>query len=193
MISQRYKFSILTLLFLVFAGPILGQEQGEEQGFLGNYKILVDRNIFSRNRGRSFERESREAKEQVAPAPESYFVLKGIVQQGSKRIAFFENSRTGGTMRARIGDAVARGKVQNITLDTVEYELNGKLTKTEVGENLEGEVSSPPLTYDDLIESTAMSSEIPTASTPSAETAPQGDEDDILKRLRERRQKELEK
>lgn len=193
MISQRYKFSILTLLFLVFAGPILGQEQGEEQGFWGNYKILVDRNIFSRNRGRSFERESREAKEQVAPAPESYFVLKGIVQQGSERIAFFENFRTGETMRARIGDAVARGKVQNITLDTVEYELNGKLTKTEVGKNLEGEVSSPPLTYNDLIESTAMSSGVSTASTPSAETAPQGDEDDILKRLRERRQKELEK
>jgi hypothetical protein len=179
-------------LFLVFVGPILGQDQGEEQGFWGDYKILVDRNIFSRDRGRSFERESREVKEQVAPAPESYFVLRGIVQQGSERIAFFENFRTRETVRARIGDAVARGKVQNITLDNVEYELDGKLTKTEVGKNLEGEVSSPPLTYNDLIESTAMSSGVPSASTPSAETAPQGDEDDILKRLRERRQKELE-
>ncbi len=193
MISKRYKFSILTLLFLVFAGPIFCQDQGEEQRSWGDYKILVDRNIFSRNRGRSFERESREAKEQVVPAPESYLVLKGIIQQGSKRIAFFEDSRTGETMRARIGDAVARGKVQNITLDTVEYELNGKLTKTEVGENLEGEASSPPLTYNDLIESTAMSSEIPTASTPSAGETQQDEDDDVLRRLRERRQKELEK
>jgi hypothetical protein len=193
MIAERYKFSILTLLFLLFVGPILGEEQEQGEGFWGNYKILVDRNIFSRNRGRASERDSGEAKEVVVPAPESYFVLKGISQQGSERIAFFEDSRTGKTTRARIGEAVAQGKIKNITLDNVEYELNGKLTKTEVGKNLEGEVSSPPLTYNDLIESTAMSSEAPTASTPSAEKAQPGNEDEILKRLRERRQKELEK
>lgn len=193
MIPRGYKFSILAFLFLVCVGLIVGQEQGEKQGSWGDYKILVERNIFSRNRGRSFETESGEVKESVAPAPESYFVLKGIVQQGSERIAFFEDLRTGGTVRARIGDTVARGKIHDITLDNVEYELDGKLTKTEVGKNLEGGISSPPLTYNDLIESAAVSPGASATSSPSTEKASQGDEDDILKRLRERRQQELEK
>ena len=57
------------------------------------------------------------------PNPESYFLLKGVVQENNQFIAFVEDKQTGSVLRLRQGDRVARGTVKSLTLDGLEYEL----------------------------------------------------------------------
>lgn len=191
MMLKSYKFFVFILLFLANVGPVWSGEQKDEKEFWDNYKMLVERNIFSRNRGSSFDRDSSKAKKITPPKPESYFVLRGIVQQNDERIAFLEDNREGKTIKARVGESIARGILKNLTLDYIEFGLDANTTRIVIGSNLEGKLSSPALTYDDLLEWTETSSEAPNSVTSGEGKDQQNEDEDILRRLMERRKKEL--
>ena len=69
------------------------------------YNIILDRNMFSRQRVKPLP-PGAVVKEQprVMPNPESYFLLKGVVQENNQFIAFVEDKRTGTVLRLREGD-----------------------------------------------------------------------------------------
>lgn len=125
-----------------------------------------------------------------ARAPESFFVLRGITRDEDGFIAFIEDTRTYNMARTRVGDSVTEGTVKNMTLDHMTFELNGETRQIEIGMDLGG---TAPLT-------TNIS---PAAFVPSVDISPQGgtnfgkatpskeETEDILKRLKERRQREL--
>ncbi len=182
---------MLAMIVLFWSTATSGQEQQEQtdvSNAWANYEIILKRNIFSRNRAPERVRTSREEAPRVMPNPESYYKLKGIVQEDGVFIAFIEDTRTGSILRYHQGQNVARGAVKNLTLDSMEYEYEDKTAVVEIGRDLEGGLGS--VTRTELMEwSSSTSTKTAPAST-SSEPATEA-ESDILKQLRERRQQQL--
>jgi len=107
------------------------------------FRLLAERNIFLRDRRRPEPRRS-EGPRPVLDDGERRVVLTGTALCGAEFVAFFENTRTGDTIRARAGGAVGAGKLNAVTLDGVEYEADGKTTRIEIGFSLAGEPGSLP-------------------------------------------------
>jgi len=115
-----------------------------------SYRVLSDRNMFVRNRGRP--QRVRSAM-RVAPPdnPDERLVLTGIIQQGGQYVAFFEDTRTRKTTTVEAGDSVGRGRLTAIAMDAVQYTCDGAAAQITVGSSLTGRpamlrASAPPPT-----------------------------------------------
>ncbi len=96
-------------------------EVQSEPDLWAQFQIIIERNIFSRQRGRRRREQTKEPERpRYVPTPESKIVLKGIVNQNGSFVAFFEDS--GSMLYVQAGDAVARGTVQALTLDHVVFQ-----------------------------------------------------------------------
>jgi len=201
MTNSYCRHSALVLLLSAAVAPALtawsasGARQGREptgrQDAWAKYEIILNRNIFSRNRQplRARRAVEEEPKPMVLPDPESYYILKGIVQEDREFIAFVEDKRDGSILRLRTGDAVARGTVKTLSLDMLEYEMADQVTAVKLGFDLQGGYGA--VTATDLME-WSQTSTTPAAPVPSGqEPVPSADEADILKRLMEQRKQQL--
>ena len=189
---------IIILLSGVFCFDFLSaREEPAQDDFWSKYRVIVERNIFSRNRGARPEREP--TKERApAPAAEKGYVLRGITQWNEVFIAFVENARYGATLMYRRGDTIADMTIKTITLDRLEVEKASEVRTIEIGRDLLGEMFVAPVTMDEILAQPATGSK-PAEPGTTAATKPTGeggggaeDTDDILKKLMERRQKELQ-
>lgn len=169
--------------------PVAAERDTAEQNTWAQYQIILQRNIFSRQRGPVRQRSTDRPRPVITRDPESYLVLKGIVQQDGTFIAFVENTQTNGVLILREGDSIARGSVKNFSLDSVEYQLGDNTVNVTIGHDLEGGQGTLPMSR--LLQ---MSATTPTTSDPNAPAAqptPSGDEAEILKRLMEQRKQQL--
>jgi hypothetical protein len=154
------------------------------------YDIILNRNIFSRQRTPFRPRERNNETPVAAPNPETHFFLKGVVQENNEFIAFVEDTQGGGVQRLRQGDRVARGVIKTLGLDALEYQLEDKTISVQLGCDLEGTrgvvtVSKTPAPA----ATTATTGQ--QAQTQQPAPAPSGDEAEILKRLMEQRKQQL--
>lgn len=162
------------------------------------YDVVLQRNIFSRQRTPFRPRDRNGEAPVVVPNPETHFLLEGIVQENNRFIAFVEDTQGGGVLRLRQGDRVARGTIKALTLDTLEYQLEDKTTTVRLGCDLEGTrgvvavpaVSAPSTSQSPAATSTAAPAG-QQAQTQQPTPAPSGDEAEILKRLMEQRRQQL--
>ena len=175
MVIKSYRILIFATL-LLSANSLSAAEPEKTKGFWQDYKIIAQRNIFSRSR-RSFVEKRSDGPKRISP-PESYMVLRGIVRQGNEYIAFIENTSTGKTIKAKLGDSIAKGKLKTLTLDHIEYEADDNVTKVKVGNTLLG--NSPDRNFT-------------SANSEGDDLELSSEQSDILKRLMEKRKKELEK
>ncbi|MFO8013899.1 MAG: hypothetical protein R6X20_11420 [Phycisphaerae bacterium] len=185
------------------------------------YRILLDRNIFVRNRrppmpDRPYEPRPTENR----PPPGPRLVLTGTARSGDGFIAFFEDERTGETRRADVGKTVAGVLLKAITLDGVQIEDEGTTRTITIGSDLSGRavvlparsttVSAPPApaapadtteeqAASETAEGTPEGGEEPegekTEETQEDESAGDGDTAgdiaEILEHMRRRREEEL--
>jgi len=172
--------------------PIVPRESGQSanpRDSWGTYRIVVERNMFSRQRGPRITRTRRQVPvAPPAPDPESYVVLKGIVQEDGTFIAFLEDTQSGQIRRVRQGDSVVRGKITSLTLDSIEYEFENRTTTVTMGLNLQGGISGT--TFTGMYELTQTSPATSTGTTESS-TEPSEDEAEMLRQLMERRQQQV--
>jgi len=197
MMKNNYNKTAVCMLLAIAIGFImtfwpqsgLSQDAAAPQDAWAKYQIILQRNIFSRQRGPLRQRQQNERSGRtIAPNPESYFLLKGIVQENGTFIAFLEDTRGGGILRLRKGDSVARGVIKALSLDSVEYQLEDRTIIVTMGHDLQGGQGAVTLTQ--LYEWSQTSSTTPQKG--SAEpSSPSGDEADILKQLMERRKQQL--
>ena len=154
-----------------------------------SYRIIIQRNIFSRQRGPRVDLSQRQrADAPPPPNPETYYILKGIVQENGVFIAFIENTQRGQILRVREGDSVARGKVKNFNLDTIEYQFEDRTVKVAMGKDLEG--GQGTITLNQMYE--LSQTYTPTSQEKTKESSsPSADEAEILKQLMERRKQQL--
>lgn len=153
------------------------------------YRIVVERNMFSRQRGPRITRTRRQVPvAPPAPDPESYVVLKGIVQEDGTFIAFLEDTQSGQVVRVRQGDSVVRGKIKALTLDSIEYEFEDKITTVTMGLNLQG--GRDGTTFTGMYELSQTSSTTSAGGTTESPAPTSEDEAEILRQLMERRQQQ---
>ena len=154
------------------------------------YRIVVERNMFSRQRGPRLERTRRQVPvAPAAPDPESYVVLKGIVQEDGEFIAFLEDTQSGQIRRVRQGDNVVRGTVKSLTLDSIDYEFEDKTTTVTMGLNLQG--GSDGTGFTAMYELSQTSATTPVEGATESSTPPSEDEAEILRQLMERRRQQV--
>ncbi len=154
-----------------------------------NYQIIIQRNIFSRQRGPRVDLSRGQRMDAPPPPnPETYYILKGIVQENGVFIAFLEDTQRGQIFRVREGDSVARGKVKTFNLDTIEYEFGDRTVTVAMGKDLEG--GKGTITLNQMYE--LSQTYTPTSQEGTKEpTSPSADEAEILKQLMERRKQQL--
>ncbi len=167
----------------------LGAEQ-EKQDSWEAFKVIVDRNMFSRQRGRRVEQvQGEQMRTPVVLNPESYYLLKGITQEDGEFVAFLEDTQRGRILRVRKGDSVARGVIKALTLDAIEYEFGEQTTTVAMGYDLQGGHGAVTLTQMYELSQTYSTPPQQQKSTQPATTSE--DEAEILKQLMERRQQQV--
>jgi hypothetical protein len=181
----------LTLLLGLTLAVSPASEQGPaetpKRDAWAEYEVILERNMFSRQRGPRRRREEEPRREIAVPNPESYYRFNGVVQEDGTFIAFVEDTRTSTVLRLRAGDQIARGVVKALTLDSLVYEMGEQTTTIQLGFDLEG--GHGAVTMNELMQysQTAAPSQAGQAAPSEATEEPA----DILQQLLQRRQQEL--
>ncbi len=186
---KRPATLILTAAWLLCAAvPCFAQEaEAQSTRSWEHYQVVVQRNIFSRHRvpmavssGESEPTTTTTAVPQSAAAQQATarasYALVGVAIEEDRQIAFFENPLTQETIKSAIGDELLGGVITAITIDGIEYELDGQTIMVLPGQALTGEAA-------------------PTTGVPASSDEEEAGNDatsSILERMRLRRQEELE-
>jgi len=173
--------------------PLAESLRGEAAGQWARYELILQRNIFSRQRTPYRPRDKNsEAQVVVVRNPETHFFLKGVVQEDNVFIAFIEDTDSGMVLRLRQGDRVARGVIKTLNLDALEYQLEDKTVSISLGCDLEGTRRAVTMSAVDSLNAwqTAAPAGQP-VQTQQSTPAPSADEAEILKRLMEQRRQQL--
>jgi hypothetical protein len=161
------------------------------------FRMVRTRNIFDPNR-RAVPRS--EASPRAASATRSRpnsFTLTGTMVTERRTLAFFSGSRPEYSKVISVGENVGDFKLTKIATSQVELERDGKPLALEVGRphELEGTVEVP--VEADSAPSPGDTPAAPAESSTPAAAAPapaaSGDKNEILRRLMERRAKEMSK
>jgi len=192
--NNKTYFCLVVLLSLLFYMPTGGKEEQSENEFWDKYGVIVDRNIFSRHRGQKVKGQGKgdQGEKIFLPSPQKEHILIGIARWDDKYIAFLENTRNSATKMYRIGDMVNQGRIRNITLDYLEFELKGVSRKIKIGHNLEGTIYTKSPLINDFPDQPPTSSVSSDPQPKSDSDQDSGDTSEILKKLLERRKKELQ-
>jgi len=203
--NHTIRTLLKTTIMLVILGAIClsGAAQTSTpppQDSFSKYRIITERNIFSRQRGRraATPRTDRErtVRQYTPPSPESYLVLKGLAKVDNVYVAFFEDTRGGALIRVTAGAGLARGRITKLNLDSVVYQRGDNKASIAIGQTLEGRLAPATLSLDNLVELArtapiASSTQPADGNQPPAAETPPADEADILRKLMERRKQEL--
>jgi hypothetical protein len=145
---------------------------------------------------------------------DQYIVLLGIGLEGPQYTAFFEDSKAGKILQVLTGDVVGKGRLRAVNLDSVQYDRGGKFSIVKVGYTLTGTraasmgfvtpapspiaaASGSSRSGSSRLTSTApttspATTQPTTAPSTGATSAPASDGlQDILERMRQRREQEL--
>jgi hypothetical protein len=187
------------------AGSPLPAENGEGDSW-DRYRVLVERNMFLRNRRPPRSRDPSAGPTMPVRDSDRDVILTGIVRHGDEYFAFFENVATGLTRRIRAGQAVGKGRIRSITLDGVEYDREGAASQIEVGRSLAGtyvvrattrpaatQPAGPPSGPEEPATQPAGPTTDSSAAPPAAPPEGAGGSDamDIEEQMRRRREQEL--
>ena len=157
----------------------------------GAFKIINDRNIFSPSRTRSSSRE--ENRERPKKAKVDKFALVGTMIYYKGTFAFFDGSESSYRKSVKLGEKVAGFEVKAITQDGAKIQVGTNTISLKVGAGMQREEegewqqTSSPGGFE-VASSKGDKSE---KSESSSSDSGGGGESDILKRLLEKREKEL--
>ena len=188
----------VAMLVVVWAGRSFGQGQPQQQpqpespaqqrppDYRDRYGVLVEKNIFLRNRSRPPVRSSTTnpstSSSRPERRPEQLYTLTGIILEEGRQVAFIENMSTGVTQRLVVGAPIAGGKIVEVDFHYLEFESSsGQRTKVEVGKTLAGGDRS----------SAMVAGTQPATSESSVPIDPNKPNLTLEERLRLRRQQEL--
>lgn len=165
------------------------------------YGVIVDRNIFSRQRtsasrgGNNAQGGNNTPGEATAPKPPApppepgtQVVLIGVSFVGDYATAVFEDRRDGRIYAAQVGEKLIDRTVENISLDGVAVDHQGEKVQVVIGRTLAG-TDAPTSTGAASSSSSSSSSASSSASTEPISDAQKA----ILERLRARREEQMKK
>jgi len=182
-----------SLAMLVIASCAWGQgesESVEKERSWDAYEIIIQRNIFSRDRGQPVARgRPSGGYEETTPRIERHLMLIGIAREEDRYLAFIEDIWSGETTKVRIGDNLSWGWVTSITLDSIEYNSDGEEVSVAIGEYVDNR--SPSVSASRESPERAGETEVPAGEVVEERPAATSGEESILERLKRKREKEL--
>jgi hypothetical protein len=116
------------------------------RAFSTDYKVLLLRSMFAVG-GRPLSGRSALAPT-AAAAPvsrETTLFLKGISQEDSRFSAFVEDATAKRIVEAHVGDVLGNGRISDMTLRDLGYEVDGKVMRIEIGSGLNGSSAGVPM------------------------------------------------
>jgi len=142
--------------------------------------MIAERNIFNPNRSPRTSRADRESRPSTAP---EIVTLVGTLSYEKGSYAFFDGSRPEWTKVVELGQTIADHKLVAIGNDTVTMQVKTNTFQLEVGGRLRRRENGWE----------AVGGVVPPVRTTNAESsaASGGDESDVIKRLMQQREKEL--
>jgi hypothetical protein len=188
MTARTLTVGLLISLLAAALGAAPAQAATGTQQDWNEYRLLVERNVFRRDRGPRQEPRRGPRTVPAPPRPERSIVLTGIAVQGDQRIAFLEDRRSGVTTRVEAGQKIASGAVTEVQGDRIKYEAGGTALEVQIGQNLEGGLGTGAPAA-----SVTAAGEGAAEGAASETTTPAGAAGDVLERLRQRRLRELGK
>ena len=201
---RRTILVLLGLLSLVVLPQVWAQDDpvaSDPPSFEVKYKLILERNIFSR--ARQVYREVVEVPRNEPPPPplEASFVVVGISRQKDMTVAFIEDTSLGQVDQYAVNSQIAMGKIQAMTLDSLQYVVSTDIndvnavtvTAVKVGQSLLGETASGERRDSRRTTSrrpTERNDEAEPAQTSGADDLSDEDMDAVLKRMMEKRNSE---
>lgn len=152
------------------------------------YKVIAERNLFLKDRLSGTVSRSQTVRTilREGSVPAHRALLTGIVRRGSDYVAFFEDTVSLKITRVTQGDAFLRGRVDNITLDYVDYTEDGRKNSIKIGQYVE--IDSPA---ESGIAKTPVVSGPAAVEVVQSPSSVKPGESALLEQLRRRRQQEL--
>lgn len=102
-----------------------------------DYDVLMNRSIFLKGPQETRDSGNMMAVSTPAGAAERSLVFNGVTK-GDSAVAMLENTDTHEILRLRVGDEIARGKVVGISLNSLDYQVDGVIKHVGFGESLAG-------------------------------------------------------
>ena len=161
-------------------------KQPDEATGYDKYRLIYYQNMFSRNRHdirQQFERFPDRVKKQVFL---SLYILRGVAIQGDRRVAFIEDIVSRRTLKGQAGTELLSGTITDVKIDGVVFRINDEYTEIPIGgefRKTESETQVP-------IEAFEISSPVPEPQQQQDTAAT--NEDELLKKMMERRNRELD-
>jgi hypothetical protein len=168
------------------------------------FRFVKTRNVFDPNRS-AVPRERREERPSPRASRSDSLALTGTMVTAGKSLAFFGGSRAEYSKVISTGDSVGRFKLGEITSSGVTLERDGKTTTLAIGRQLTiGESGSateepispppPPESTSDAPPASADASATDAPAPPSPASATSGGAiSEVMRKMMERRQKEMSK
>lgn len=188
-------------MLLILLGAVLGADEpaagpggvapssASSERTWQRYEVLVQRNMFTRrSAARPAASNNRQAEAPPPPvAPGRYWIFAGTALTAGDRIAFLEDTRNSTTIRARVNDDTAAGRIVRIASDELHLEVGGRISRISLGATLAG--AEPAALGSAAPVASPSGPDVPTSGASGASGG--GSETDILQRMRARRMQEL--
>ena len=196
---MRAAIHFAAALGLLLAGNAGAQAAEKTPGFEA-FRLLRAKNMFDPNR--------RPARTEAAPRPSapvrenksSSLSLTGTMVTEGKTLAFFTGTRADYSKVLSVGESIADGKITAIRPNEVELERGGKPSVLAVGKQLQIDgapsdvpVAEAPTAPPPGAPPTDPSAPAPAPGGPTVPPAISNDKSDVLRRMMERREKEMNK
>src|SRR5262249_37019725 len=150
-------------------------------------KIINERNIFNANRSRRNSREGREGTRQVKVET---FSLVGTMSYAKGDFAFFDGSGSSYKKALKTHDRIAGYKVAEVLPNAVKLEADGKTIELAVGEKMRREDEGA---WKRVGSAAASVTERGAAAAEDNSGSDSGSDNDVLKKLLQKRDEELNK
>jgi hypothetical protein len=154
---------------------------------LASFKIIAERNIFNPNRASRSSKASR-ATEKPKPVKTETFTLAGTMSYDKGDVAFFDSASSEYRKALKLNGKIAGHTITAITNQKVTLEKEGKSLELAVGGQLRRQDESPW----ELVpgSNTRLTEAKPGAAASSGDS---GADNDIIKRMLQKREEELNK
>jgi hypothetical protein len=154
-----------------------------------SFKIIADRNIFNLNRSARSARGGGAARKQTKVETIS---LVGTLSSEKGRLAFFDSSSSQYKKVLKPADTIAGFKIKDIALNHVTLESGGKVTELRVGMRIRRE-DEGEWRVGGQTESLASSTSQSATPADAAGSVSDDEDNDVLKKLLQKREEELNK
>ena len=157
------------------------------QGELGDFSVIADRNIFNPNRGPRNSRSATAAEAPPKPVVVETATLVGTLLHAGAQMAFFDSSTASLKKAMRFDESLGGLRLREIGKDFVVLSTGTNDLRVGIGAQLKRQDDGP---WSVTASTLSMASSKQSGSGASSSADSSGEEDEIVKRLMKKREKE---